>query len=360
MHRESTERRLGFETLETRQMLAGNVTAEVVGDDLVINGDKFSNQIHIIDNGDGVDVVGSNNTRINGVLNGYAAFNQITGDLKIRMGGGNDRVFVDDVGKSAFSDGDGKGNEVLGQIIIMGGYGRDGITVRSTFDDFPVINGLRIYGGPARDRVRLIGVDVADSDAVTDLFVSLGGGHDTFVVESDDDVFNSDIRGNLVIDAGAGNDALRLTHVTVFDNLRVLLRGGADRLAFEHSTFAFDVQVYGGYGPDVIGAISSQFLSKVLINGNGGRDTILASRSGLGFVEADTVRLLGGPEGDWFAVIRGSGINGTTHVGGGRGFDNAFDDGTNTVNGSFTSTGVEGNNRPPKLQAKINALLAIT
>ncbi len=42
-------RTLGFESLETRRCLAGNVTASLVGGDLVVEGDAEANTISIVE-----------------------------------------------------------------------------------------------------------------------------------------------------------------------------------------------------------------------------------------------------------------------------------------------------------------------
>jgi hypothetical protein len=85
-------RALELETLEERCVLAGNVTAAIVGYDLVITGNDLSNQIAIVDNGSGVDVFGSEDTKINGELDGVASFGRVYGDLRISMKRGDDIV----------------------------------------------------------------------------------------------------------------------------------------------------------------------------------------------------------------------------------------------------------------------------
>ena len=81
-----------------------------------------------------------------------------------------------------------------------------------------------------------------------------------------------------------------------------------------------------------------------MINGNRGRDKLLASSSTLGDGAPDTIRLLGGLEGDWVALVNGNTINGDTRVfGGGRpGYDHFYADLSNTILGEWGKYGFEG------------------
>lgn len=361
MRREMIQRRaLRLETLEDRWMLAGNVTAELVGDDLIVTGNRFSNQIEVADNGNGVDVIGLNDTKINGVPNGVKSFDQITGNLRIRMNAGEDTVVVSDVGSGAYDESSGADNEVLGRIVISGGPGRNIVLVYSPNDSFPRINGLSILGGDAADCAYVYGVDIEDSAATTDLFVRLGGGDDTLVMDSDEDI-ESFVAGNTQIDVGAGNDQVKISKhffTTPGASLRAILGAGNDLLAAIDSSFNGDVRVFGGRGRDVIGTFGSTFAGDVYIQGGAGRDQLIAENSIFGESEDDSVSILGGRGNDWFAVIGGNEVNSSGRVLGGPGFDNGYEDGSNTVNGPWQFV-VEGLNPHPNLADLIDQLLGI-
>ena len=141
-------RRLGFETLEDRQMLAGNVTMQWSGDNLTLAGDGYSNRVYVYDSGSSVTVQGLE-TRLDGTINGTQNVGRIH-NLTILMGRGNDVVVIENVGADAFFDPDGTPQELTGRIVVRGGYGRDQIYVRSPRDIDTEINGLSIFGGPAR------------------------------------------------------------------------------------------------------------------------------------------------------------------------------------------------------------------
>lgn len=77
-----------FESLESRNLLAGNVTASVVEDDLVITGDAAANNIQVSQpaNGDWqVKVIG---TKVNG-SNSAHTFSGVN-DIDIYLDAGND------------------------------------------------------------------------------------------------------------------------------------------------------------------------------------------------------------------------------------------------------------------------------
>ena len=98
--RESARGELGLERLERRLLLSGNVTVEVVDGNLVITGDDQDNSIDIdqagLPEGQFRILRGDLDTTINGIPGPVTAFN-VTKDVKIRMGDGNDEVDIVDV-----------------------------------------------------------------------------------------------------------------------------------------------------------------------------------------------------------------------------------------------------------------------
>ena len=94
------QRRLGcVERLEMRHLMAGNIVAQQVGEDLVITGDDAGNTLTIESNGeDSFSLVGKHpdaatpDTTINGAQ-GWQ-FNGISGSIAIRLQGGGDGLFL--------------------------------------------------------------------------------------------------------------------------------------------------------------------------------------------------------------------------------------------------------------------------
>src|ERR1044071_1056075 len=91
-------RSFAFERLENRQMMAGDVTAQIIKGDLVIRGDDFDNGITITAGSVAGTLVvtgvnaGGTATRVNGTANGAVTLTGFNDDFKINLKGGNDIV----------------------------------------------------------------------------------------------------------------------------------------------------------------------------------------------------------------------------------------------------------------------------
>src|SRR5262249_45868122 len=96
-----TNRKLTFQTLESRQLMAGNVSAAVINGDLVVKGDVKSNDVaifQVMQQGQVIPgryfITGLNGTTIN---NGNSGFNAtgVNRDFLIKMNlGGDDHVAI--------------------------------------------------------------------------------------------------------------------------------------------------------------------------------------------------------------------------------------------------------------------------
>ena len=167
-----------LETLESRRLLAGNVT--VVGSDeftATLTGDKKSNAIEVrLDGSDGYLIRGLKNTRING-----------KSELVLRS---PTAVFMN----------------------VNLGKGNDAVTFIGAFNT----QSVKIETGDGNDRVRTTAVS-----HFGDLSVSTGKG--------DDDVALSDVHvtGNLAIDLGRDKDQVAFSAVQVDGNAAV--RGGSGK-----------------------------------------------------------------------------------------------------------------------------------
>ena len=102
MSRRTKGRRCSFESLESRQLLAGNVTFKIVNGNAVIKGDKLDNAIVVTEAVAGSITVtsGANATTINGAA-GPITLTGFTGALKIDLGKGADNLTVGDDGGRA-------------------------------------------------------------------------------------------------------------------------------------------------------------------------------------------------------------------------------------------------------------------
>ena len=197
----SRTRALGFENLETRNLMAGNVTATISNGNLKIVGDTAANDITVNFTANGaLTVVGNNATTVNGAAN--AAFTNVS-SVGIRLGEGNDVAVVDG---NSFSLGGG--------VRITDRSGANTYTVREITLDGQV--NIRASGGNQTVTVDdIFGSLVHIRTGVGNDTVNLGditGSARLLTGRGDDDInFNGDITGNLFLNGGLGDDLLTIT-----------------------------------------------------------------------------------------------------------------------------------------------------
>jgi hypothetical protein len=198
----SSGRRCAFESLEDRQMLAGDVTAKISGGKLVIKGDSLANGITIAAGSTAGTVVvtgvtaGGSATTVNSgttavTLSGF------TGGLKLDMKGGDDSVTI-------------TGLTVTGDAKLEGGRGND------TFD----VSGSTFHGA---------------------LTTNLGDGNDTLTFDS------TTVSGKAKFKGRSGNDDATITDST-FSKLSVSLGRGDDKLTMSGTTATVDTKLNGRHG----------------------------------------------------------------------------------------------------------------
>ena len=121
-------RRLAFENLEDRTVMAGNVVASVAGSTLTITGDAAGNEILIAQGPKGALVITPTNTTVNCAMGAMSVFK--VDRLVIKMNGGADNVIVGDnvvqVDLKALSADMGAGTDTL---EVNGGNGAEIFTV---------------------------------------------------------------------------------------------------------------------------------------------------------------------------------------------------------------------------------------
>jgi hypothetical protein len=201
-----------IEGLEARALLSGNVTAVVVGGDLVISGDGARNRIVV--NGLGLAAgevrvqTADESTTVNG--GELEIFTGVTGDVRVTLGGAADTVTVQDLA-------------VAGELRIDGGRSSDTVMVNRV-----EVDGAFAVRGRSGDEV----VNVLDS--------TVGGAAEVRTDEGDDRV---------VLDSNT------------FEDKAVLLGGaGDDSFDVETSTFAKGRTVNGQVGRDaVLTAVEAEY-----------------------------------------------------------------------------------------------------
>jgi hypothetical protein len=146
-------RRRFFESLEPRHLLAGNVTAALVGADLVITGDTEANVISLVEtenDGEFVILAESDSsgaaTTLNGTSNGVATIGGVIGNIVIYLHGGDDSVAIADINHS-------------GNLTADMAAGNDTVSVARA-----VLDGtITVKVGDGQNVVTLAGLDVGGS-----------------------------------------------------------------------------------------------------------------------------------------------------------------------------------------------------
>jgi hypothetical protein len=168
-----TGRPYKFESLEARNLLAGDVTASIHHGDLVIKGDNLANGITITAGATAGTVVitgvnaGGSATNVNGTANGTVSLSGFTDDLKINMKGGDDTVTI-------------TGLTVPDKAKLKGGKGNDTFTI-----DGSTFSKLKTSLGRGDDTL-----DISDSTVSVKTRLNGGGGTNTLTNGTDNSLAN--------------------------------------------------------------------------------------------------------------------------------------------------------------------------
>jgi len=206
-------RHLHFDHLEQRLALAANVTAQIVGGDLIIQGDQAPNRVRVdvqrLRAGE-VRVVASPEGTVNGqfaaaILRGWQ------GDVRINLGGGNDRIALEQLpiqGNLRVEGGPGSDtivldrSEVAGSTLMLSQIGHDSLHLAGSH----FVGGVRLETADGRDVVAL-----SQSSFEGPVLVRTGAGDDTILLDSS-------FAGNVSIQPGPGqNSVLREAISASFD-----------------------------------------------------------------------------------------------------------------------------------------------
>jgi hypothetical protein len=258
-----------FERLEARHLLAGNVTVSVFGGNALINGDLADNNIFI----QGTVVTGRTSggsaTSINGTPNGSFDFAAFTQDLNVIMAAGTDVVEVN-------------GLTVPGNLSINTGDGADLLRFNPLSVD--AVGSISLITDAGGDRILLTGGTTAGG----------GPGHRA--------------GSHLVVNAGSGNDEVRVTEFTVGLSATIELGSEADLCDVRFSFVAADFFINGGAAYDSI-SIDTCTAGAAAFNGNADITTLVVRNSritgNLGLFTAGT---------DDFVLVQSSRIDGVTAV----------------------------------------------
>jgi hypothetical protein len=223
MNRQKNRR--SFERLETRQMMAGNVSAAVVGTNLTITGDNLENYLtlHEIGATGRWEVVGLK-TSINGNAPHFSTSGPIE-SITINLNGGNDRLTIQGGGISSLNINAGDGNDrtilanlQIGNLLFNGDSSDD----PKGGNDSLTINSTNVSGQST---------------------INLDGGNDSATV-------NNSQLGTLSIDGGAGNDSTNIKNSHVGKSLTLIGEDGNDATTLKNLTIGTFLHYEGDNGDE--------------------------------------------------------------------------------------------------------------
>ena len=240
MSRRKMNARLGFESLEGRLMMAGNVAANVTGGDLVLTGDNAGNIVEIrqvqLNNAPIPGrflVTGLNGTTINGQAS--QVFQNVNDDFRINLNGGNDRVTlrcihvpgieVDVVNLNRVTVGD--------DATLRTAAGSDFVNVNARVGRAGVESGandLFVDSGANYDYVRIDNTTVGRN-----LTINTGTDNFTDVV----DLLFTEIGNDTFLNTGGGTDVVNIFTVRFNDDLTVNTGAGQDDVDIRFKVSAF-------------------------------------------------------------------------------------------------------------------------
>ncbi|QEG00650.1 hypothetical protein Mal15_47210 [Stieleria maiorica] len=255
------QRRLGLQNLETRKMMAGDISVDVdiSGSriDVELTGDGAANGVEVRQINDTLRITGLNHGGAATTIEGNSALNIPTkqfisgswrtlDDLTIKLGNGDDYVVVRDVNMQHHSHSD---------LRIETGAGNDRITML----DVDVLRNMRLLdhsSDDGNDYWWMRNVDIGGR-----LEADMGDGADTFVASYTD-------ADEMDIDSGRHNDYVSLFGIDV-DSLVVNLRSGNDTLRIDASD-ADAADLDGGDNHDTLDVNGTGFYANAF-------DAVLAS-----------------------------------------------------------------------------------
>jgi hypothetical protein len=284
--RKERRRRLGFESLETKRVFAGAVSAEILGDGtLQLVGDLSPNAVEVSGNGNAgevritplADLATGQQTTVNGssspiVLTG------VTGGLTAGLNAGNDELYVKDyafTGNGRIWGQAGADTIRLGALVT---YGRSG-------------TGDVSFGGSLRiDEYQ--DTSAADGDyiflgrVVVDEYIDILGYHGNDTVK----FYNVYALGQrmppgsdpLRLSGNDGNDVFDIAYTTVHGDVWMStdgLYGGNDVVSVITSVFYGGTYIDVWHGVNTVALNANQFLKTLEIYSEIGNDTIILTNS---------------------------------------------------------------------------------
>lgn len=221
-----------YETLESRQLLAGVVNVDLYAHDLFIRGDRSGNEISIsLDPNLGATIEGGEGTRVEFSKNATAPIDIASlNSIFIFMGSGDDVVAID-----------GNNPNFNGNISVQLAGGDDTLFfVGDSQHKDSIANDVRIHCSSGTDFVFMADMSIAD---------------------------------DLCLTGGLGNDQVILQSVAVNDNALIRSQTGSDSISIANSNFEGNTKIAMGIQSDHFESVTTNFRNRFKLNAGIGSDS---------------------------------------------------------------------------------------
>lgn len=273
----------GYQRLEARQLLAGDVSVSLESGVLNVSGDSLANEVQIVGTATGgATVVATAGTTINNNVAPIVVASGIQ-HVNVRLNGGNDAV---DISGLLLADG----------LTVDGQDGNDRINIHDLNIRFLDANGgsgndvLEFHNTYSRRDINIRGQNGDDTVSITAMaadrhfHLDTGNGSDTIAID------NLGVRRSIYLSSGSGDDSVLMTGEVYGYKTKIRLGDGNDSLSVLPQTSGADVtttfrrrlDVKAGSGNDnvLLGAgVSSDRRTK--LNGEAGNDSLETDDSNL-------------------------------------------------------------------------------
>ena len=270
----NSPRRLGLESLEGRQLMAGNVLVSVnAAHDLIVTGDGNQHDLEIVQvtqNGQPVDgryfIAPHQGTTLNGQAPGVFV-SGVTHDIRVTLGGSNDRLNLH------AENGNDFGFRVPNDLSINLGGGNNVLTI----DHIDVGDDASIFSGGGADSVffrGLVGFNGNVDSGRNDLTIDTGNRNDNISLH------NFAVRRDVNISTGTDSftDSVDLLFASIGRNTNISTGAGSDFVSINEVGFNGIATINTGADIDTVSVKESQ-ADQFFFNLGSGNDTMSMTNS---------------------------------------------------------------------------------
>lgn len=297
--RKIARRNLRLESLERRELLAGNVQASVIGSKLFLTGDNLDNNIAVVALSGGRYAVAGLDTTVNG-SDGVFVTPRPVAHLSANLNAGNDGLGLTNNAQALFDLADALFIDLEAQLGVDAATLQLAIDAATSVDDFSLSGSLTVAGGAGDDVVAVIGniggsVVVSLGTATTmggNIFgidgqslmggTGMVGGGISVVGDGQSDnvlVAAMKVRGSVSAALGAGDNNIAISGSMIDGGVSVTGGMDMDRSFLNSSVVGGHVNIAPGQGDNLItvGGIGETTVGSLTVSTGAGRDTAVVS-----------------------------------------------------------------------------------